>query len=111
MNNASHFTRLVVILVGLFGSPHGHCFCSSEGKPSDQFLVADTAERNAASESRYGPCGELLRVTGPMARANPFRFSTKHQDHETDLLYHRYRYYNASTGRWLSRDPIAERRV
>ena len=43
-----------------------------------------------------------------MAKANPFRFSTKYQDDETDLLYYGYRYYNASTGRWLSRDP-AER--
>lgn len=44
-----------------------------------------------------------------MAKANPFRFSTKYQDDETDLLYYGYRYYNASTGRWLSRDPIEER--
>ena len=43
-----------------------------------------------------------------MAKANPFRFSTKYQDDETDLLYYGYRYYNASTGRWLSRDPIGE---
>jgi len=43
-----------------------------------------------------------------MAKANPFRFSTKYQDDETDLLYYGYRYYNPSTGRWLSRDPIME---
>ena len=40
-----------------------------------------------------------------MAKANPFRFSTKYQDDETDLLYYGYRYYNASTGRWMSCDP------
>jgi RHS repeat-associated protein len=44
-----------------------------------------------------------------MAKANPFRFSTKYQDDETDLLYYGYRYYNAATGRWNSRDPIGER--
>jgi RHS repeat-associated protein len=43
-----------------------------------------------------------------MAKANPIRFSTKYQDDETDLLYYGYRYYNASTGRWLSSDPILE---
>jgi RHS repeat-associated protein len=43
-----------------------------------------------------------------MVRANPFRFSTKYQDDETDLLYYGYRYFNGSTGRWLSRDPIEE---
>ena len=36
-----------------------------------------------------------------MAKANPFRFSTKYQDDETDLLYYGYRYYDASKGRWL----------
>jgi len=54
-----------------------------------------------------GPFGEVLRATGPMAKANPFRFSTKYQDDETGLLYYGYRYYNASTGRWASRDPGA----
>ena len=55
-----------------------------------------------------GPFGELLRATGPMAKTNPFRFSTKYQDGETDLLYYGYRYYNASMGRWISRDLIGE---
>ena len=36
----------------------------------------------------YGPFGEVIRATGPMAKANPFRFSTKYQDDETDLLYY-----------------------
>ncbi len=53
--------------------------------------------------------GELLRATGPMAKANPFRFSTKFQDDETDLLYYGYRYLNTLTGRWLSRDPAGRR--
>jgi RHS repeat-associated protein len=43
-----------------------------------------------------------------MAFVNPFRFSTKYQDDETSLLYYGYRFYNSSTGRWLSRDPIVE---
>lgn len=42
-----------------------------------------------------------------MAKADPFRFSTKYQDDETDLLYYGYRY--EKDGRWLSRDPLAEK--
>ena len=57
----------------------------------------------------YGPFGEVIRATGPMARANPFRFSTKYQDDETDLLYYGYRYLSTSSGRWLSRDPLGEK--
>ncbi len=62
-----------------------------------------------ASNYAYGPFGEVIRATGPMAKINPFRFSTKYDDDETDLLYYGYRYYNPSTGRWLSRDPIGEK--
>ena len=58
--------------------------------------------------TNLGPFGEVIRATGPIANANPFRFSTKYQDDETDLLYYGFRYYNASTGRWLSRDLIGE---
>jgi len=57
----------------------------------------------------YGPFAEALRATGPMAAANPMRFSTKYQDGESGFLYYGYRYYNPSTGRWLNRDPISER--
>ena len=69
-------------------------------------VKADGTELTARYE--YGPFGEVIRATGPMAEANPFRFSTKYQDAETDLLYYGYRYYRADTGRWLSRDPIME---
>lgn len=43
-----------------------------------------------------------------MAFLNPFLFSTKYYDWETSLYYFGHRYYNASTGRWLSRDPLGE---
>ena len=40
----------------------------------------------------------------------PHRFSTKYHDAETDLYYYGYRYYSPSLGRWISRDPIEERK-
>jgi RHS repeat-associated protein len=43
-----------------------------------------------------------------MAKVNPFRFSTKYQDDETDLLYYGLRYLSTSRGGWLSRDPAEE---
>ena len=55
-----------------------------------------------------GPFGEVIRSTGPMARNNPFRFSTKYDDDESDLLYYGKRYYEPSTGTWPSRDPLGE---
>jgi len=49
-----------------------------------------------------------LRASGALAFENPFTFSTKFCDWETGFLYYGYRYYDPSTGRWLSRDPIEE---
>ncbi|HOX60210.1 MAG TPA: RHS repeat-associated core domain-containing protein, partial [Verrucomicrobiota bacterium] len=56
----------------------------------------------------YGPFAEPIRVSGPIARAVPLRFSTKYLDGETGLYYYGYRYYDPSMGTWLSRDPIEE---
>lgn len=40
--------------------------------------------------------------------ANHFGFSTKYTDEESALLYYGFRYYQPTTGRWLTRDPIEE---
>jgi RHS repeat-associated protein len=80
----------------------GACAPASTPVPEGAAIATPPVERE------YGPFGEVIRATGPMAKANPLRFSTKYQNDETDLLYYGYRYYNASTGRWLSRDPINE---
>ena len=70
--------------------------------------LVDGTSGTISARYEYGAFGETIRKTGAQA-ANPFRFSTKYQDDESDLLYYGYRYYSASTGRWLSRDPIGEK--
>lgn len=40
--------------------------------------------------------------------SNPVRSSAKYTDTETGLLYYGFRYYQPSTGRWMSRDPLEE---
>jgi RHS repeat-associated protein len=86
----------------------GDCAPAYDGNGNVAALVSMSGGTNCATYE-YGPFGEVIRATGPMAKVNPFRFSTKCQDDETDTLYYGYRYYNASTGQWLSRDPIEER--
>jgi RHS repeat-associated protein len=56
----------------------------------------------------YDPFGQLIRVQGSGGLANPIRFSSKYQDQYTDLNYYGYRYYSASLGRWVNRDPMEE---
>jgi RHS repeat-associated protein len=86
---------------------NGVHFAAYDGNGNVAGLVK-AADGTSSAVYEYGPFGEVIRATGPMAKANPFRFSTKFQDDETDLLCYPRRYYNAATGRWLSRDPIDE---
>jgi RHS repeat-associated protein len=72
-------------------------------------MLVSAANGTVNANYEYGPFGEVVRATGTTAKINPFRFSTKYQDDESDLVYYGFRYYNAAQGRWPSRDPIAER--
>ncbi|NDC74979.1 RHS repeat-associated core domain-containing protein [bacterium] len=65
----------------------------------------DLADSSLDGKRDYGAFGESVLATGPAASL-PFAFSTKYRDAETELYYYGFRYYNPSTGRWLSRDPI-----
>ena len=89
------------------GSTTTNCFVARDGNGNIAGLIYAAAGTNLANYD-YGPFGELIRMTGPMAKLNPFRFSTKYEDDESGLDYYGYRYYNPSTGRWPSRDPIGE---
>jgi RHS repeat-associated protein len=68
------------------------------------FVAGDTGAYSSTYE--YGPFGETVRSSGIYASSNPIRFSSKYQDSETTLVYYGHRYYNVSTGRWASRDPV-----
>jgi RHS repeat-associated protein len=70
-------------------------------------LVNSTSGKLAASYE-YDPFGNILRASGEYAEKNPFRFSTKYTDVETNLVYYGFRYYQPQTGNWLSRDPVEE---
>lgn len=92
------------------GSASTH-FVSYDGNGNVSALVS-AADGSESARYEYGPFGEVIRASGPavgsMVSVNPFRFSTKYQDDETDLLYYGYRYYTSSVGRWLSRDPLTD---
>jgi RHS repeat-associated protein len=69
-------------------------------------LVQSSGSPTALYE--YSPFGELIRTSGPASLLNPFQFSTKYLDQETGLSYYGHRYYSASLGKWINRDPIEE---
>jgi RHS repeat-associated protein len=84
-------------------------FCAFDGNGNVAALTKASSFQTTA-RYEYSPFGETMRATGPLAKANPFRFSTKFWDEETGLVYYGQRYYSSSKGGWLGRDP-AEAKV
>jgi len=89
------------------GPAAGTHFAAYDGNGN---IVALSAASDGSESARYeyGPFGEPIRVTGPAAALNPFRFSTKRTDPTSDLVLYEYRAYQPSKGRWPNRDPISE---
>ncbi len=93
--------------ISYFGASTTNCFVAFNGN-GDVSALINTSNGGVLASYEYGPFGETIRATGTMAKVNPFRFSTKYNDDESDLIYYGYRYLNTGTGRWLSRDPEGE---
>ncbi len=71
-------------------------------------ILLTGAQANESARYAYDAFGKALTATGPAAKANRYRFSTKPAEEESGLVYYGYRYYDPVTGRWPSRDPIEE---
>jgi RHS repeat-associated protein len=89
------------------GSATTNCFNAFDDNGNVSALV-NAASGAVLAQYEYGPFGEVIRASGPMAKLNPFTFQTEFYDWETDKYYWKMRYYDASPSRWLSRDPAEE---
>lgn len=87
------------------GSKTFHFMYDGNGNVSQ---IVDGSDNSIVAVYHYDPYGNAIVASGPEARNNSFRFSTKYFDAETGLYYYGYRYYSPDLGRWLTRDPIAE---
>lgn len=82
-------------------------FAAYDGNGNVESLV-NAADCTVSAVYEYGPFGQTLRATGPMAYENPWRFSTKRADDALELVLYECRAYSPAWGRWLSRDPMCE---
>jgi RHS repeat-associated protein len=78
--------------VSYYGSETTNRFPAFDGN-GNVAAPMNAADGTVAANDEYAAFGEPVRVTGVMARNNPFRFSTKYADDESALLYYGYRYY------------------
>ena len=74
---------------------------------SHNVVALYNASGGIAAAYEYDPFG-VHGKQGVYAAQNPFRFSTKYTDSETDFIYYGHRYYIPALGRFLNRDPIEE---
>ncbi|NLH73923.1 MAG: RHS repeat-associated core domain-containing protein [Verrucomicrobia bacterium] len=96
-----------LLKVTYYGGSTTNAFAAYDGNGNVMALV-DASNGSVCAHYEYGPFAEPIRISGPISKLNPLRFSTKYTDDESGFLYYGYRFYNPSTGRWLSRDPIGE---
>jgi RHS repeat-associated protein len=94
-------------LVAVTDASQGTHFAVSDGQGNVVGLVKGTDGTRTATYE-YDPFGQNIRQTGSASDLNPFRYSSRFTDTETDLIYYGFRLYNPNTGRWLNRDPISE---
>ena len=78
-----------------------HYFHDGNKNVSD---VIDASDGSLAAHYDYAPFGAVTVATGPMADANPYRFSSEYHDPGLGCVYYNYRHYNSLVGRWMSRD-------
>jgi RHS repeat-associated protein len=69
---------------------------------STRALIAATGSTDATYD--YDPYGNLTTHTG--TTDTPLRYTGQYQDPTTNLYYLRNRYYDPSTGQFLTRDPL-----
>jgi RHS repeat-associated protein len=94
------------VLAATFKTNGTHFFCY-DGNGNVTALVSATSGSESA-RYEYGPFAEPIRMTGPLAKLNPIRFSTQYADDVTGDVKYLFRDYDSDSGRWLSRDPVAE---
>jgi RHS repeat-associated protein len=64
------------------------------------------ANQNVAAKYLYDPYGNTLAMSGQLASANVYRFSSKEWNANAGLYYYLYRFYDSNLQRWPNRDPL-----
>ncbi|UDQ98363.1 RHS repeat-associated core domain-containing protein [Lentisphaerota bacterium WC36G] len=108
MNNGSISDRFVWLgdnLLALEKDGVAFNYIADGNKNITQLINLTTGE--IANKYDYSPFGQLAKTDENVE--NVFKFSSEYAEKETGLIYYNYRYYNPTTGKWLSRDPIGER--
>jgi RHS repeat-associated protein len=85
----------------------GHAYYSGDANGNVTCLFNNSGQ--VVARYSYDPYGNLMGMSGTLAAANLYRFSSKEVHPNSGLVYYLYRYYYPNLQRWLNRDPLGEK--
>lgn len=96
-------------LLGITESENNHSYLAGYDGNGNVTALIQRGSGTIEAGYEYSAFGEIDRQTGAYAQRNPIRFSSKYYDKDTRLSFFGFRYYSASLGRFINRDPLEER--
>ena len=83
-----------------------HAFYHADGMGNVTALLDE--DEQVVARYAYDPFGNLQGLSGPLAEANEYRYSSKLWHAASALYAYGYRFYSPSLQRWIDRDPLGE---
>ncbi|HTR41477.1 MAG TPA: polymorphic toxin type 28 domain-containing protein [Pseudomonadales bacterium] len=94
----------------------------SANNPNPQYVVTSYYHNDASgnittliqqngfpiANYQYDPFGNMISMSGILAGANKYRFSSKEWNENEGLYYYGYRFYDPNLQRWPNRDPMGD---
>ena len=90
----------------IIGNSSAHTFYHVDANGNITMLI--NSSQAIVAKYLYDPFGNTLSLSGSLASANRYRFSSKEWNDNAGLSYFLYRFYDPHLQRWLNRDPIQE---
>jgi RHS repeat-associated protein len=86
--------------------PQAHAYYHADGNGNITALV--NTNGIVVARYSYDPYGNFIGMSGVLAEANIYRFSSKEYHANSGIYCYGYRYYEPNLQRWLNRDLIGE---
>ena len=95
-----------VKLLTLGSALNAHAYYHADGNGNITAMV--NTNGILVARYNYDPYGNLLGMSGPLAEANTYRFSSKEWNGNAGLYYYGFRFYEPNVQRWINRDPLGD---
>ncbi|HEV2208893.1 MAG TPA: RHS repeat-associated core domain-containing protein [Verrucomicrobiae bacterium] len=85
------------------GNWTNHAYYHADGEGNITYM--EDGNQSLVARYSYDPYGNTLTISGTLASANVYRFSSKECHTNSGMYYFGSRFYDPNLHRWLNRDP------